>query len=79
MAREPTPTGRLRLPTDQMKRAYNLRRSHGMTDSQIAEVLGCSREWACKLRGEYRRRVNGLLAVCAEHGDGSSLLPALLN
>ena len=70
--------GRLLLPTDQMKKADRLCRTQGLNDAQIGRVLGCSREWACKLRAEHRRRADRLLALSADRGD-SSLLAGLLN
>ena len=68
----------LQLPTEAMRRAHFLRARQGLNDTQIAGVLGCTREWACKLRGEYRRRADQVRDLCAAMGDGS-VLPALLN
>ena len=53
------------LPTDRMKLAHGLH-GRGMTDRQIGGVLGCTREWACKLRGEYRRRTAALAELLAD-------------
>ncbi len=68
----------LQLPTELQRTAWNLRRQQGLTDAQVAEVMGISREHACRLRAGCRRRVNAIRRFAAERGIATTLLDAIM-
>lgn len=64
----PPPRPKFPLPTERQRLAHNLHAVHGLTDAQIGEAINCTREWACKLRAEFRRRVEAIAAASGEDG-----------
>jgi len=66
-------------PTRLMKLAVSLRQQHGLDDAEIGERLHVSREWACKLRGEYKRRMHRIQLQCAEAGGDASIIQRLID
>ncbi|HEV7298691.1 MAG TPA: hypothetical protein VGN72_04940 [Tepidisphaeraceae bacterium] len=64
-------------PTRMMKLAVNLR-EQGKDDAEIGRALNVTREWACKLRGEYKRRMKAIELACAEAGGDASIIRRLI-
>ncbi len=67
------------FPTRMMKLAVNLREQHGLDDAEIGKRLKVSREWACKLRGEYKRRMERIQLQCADAGGDASIIQRLIS
>lgn len=44
------------IPTEREKRCHRLRAGQGLSDAQIGELLGLTRECVCRLRANYRRK-----------------------
>ena len=58
--------GEIEVPTVRERQAHLLRERQGLSDEQIAGVLGCSRETANRWRSAYRRKYNALRLICLE-------------
>jgi hypothetical protein len=68
----------IKLPTERQKMAFRLRESQGLTDAEIARVMGLKhRESANRLIARFRRRADALRLLCAS-GPGSGLLDRIL-
>lgn len=66
----------LRLPTQAEKTAYLLRQRQGLSDAEIARVLGCSRETANRRRSRFDKKLAAIRVACAS--GTCSLLETLL-
>lgn len=58
--------------------AVRLCRERHLKDHEIAEVLGCTREWACKLRRRGERKLALLTRLTATTGSTIDALERLL-
>jgi orotate phosphoribosyltransferase-like protein len=69
----------LLFPTRLMTTAVNLREQQGLDDAEIGRRLNLSREWVCKLRREYKRRMDAIQLACAEAGGDASIIRRLIS
>lgn len=79
MPSERDPCDELLFPTRLMITCHNLREQAGKSDEEIGRRLNLSRQWVCKLRGEYRRRMEAIELACAEAGGDATIIRRLIS